>query len=73
MAKLSIKSSSMRSEQDLTRVTEAESKSFVHREKKSSLLSTITWIVIALMLILIAGWTVWAARQPSIRSVWAPD
>jgi hypothetical protein len=63
----------MRSDRGLARVTEAELKPVVDKQKRSSLLATITWIIIALMLILIAGWTVWAARQPSIRSVWAPD
>lgn len=29
--------------------------------------------MIAMMLILIAGWTLWASRQPDIRSMWAPD
>jgi hypothetical protein len=41
--------------------------------KKSSPLTTLTWIVIALMLTLIAAWTVWAARQPDVRSLWAPE
>jgi hypothetical protein len=41
--------------------------------KKSSPRSTITWVIIALMLTLIAAWTVWAARQPDIRSLWAPE
>ena len=41
--------------------------------KKSSLRFTITWIIIAFMLTLIAGWTVWAARQSDIRSLWAPE
>jgi hypothetical protein len=41
--------------------------------KKSSLRSTIAWIIIAIMLTLIAAWTVWAARQSDIRSLWAPE
>jgi hypothetical protein len=42
-------------------------------QKKSSRMSTITWIIIGLTLALIAAWTVWAGRQPDIQSVWSPD
>jgi hypothetical protein len=41
--------------------------------KKQSRRNTITWIIIALMLTLIAAWTVWAGRQADIHSMWAPD
>jgi hypothetical protein len=42
-------------------------------QKKSTPMTTILWIIIGLMLTLIAAWTVWAGRQPGIRSMWAPD
>jgi len=42
-------------------------------QRKSSLLSTITWVGIGLMLVLIVAWTVWAGHQPDLRSIWAPD
>jgi len=42
-------------------------------QRKSSLLNAITWISIALLLILIAAWTVWAGHQPDRRSIWAPE
>jgi hypothetical protein len=35
--------------------------------------TTIAWIFIGLMLILIAAWTVWAAHKANIPSLWAPD
>jgi hypothetical protein len=40
---------------------------------KPSLLNTITWVGIGLILILIAAWTVWAGHQPNLQSIWAPD
>lgn len=40
--------------------------------KKSSLAAVLTWIVVAVLLVLIAAWTVWAARQPDVPSLWAP-
>jgi glucan phosphoethanolaminetransferase (alkaline phosphatase superfamily) len=35
-------------------------------------LNKIAWIVIWLVLILLAVWTVWAGRQSEVRSIWAP-
>ncbi len=43
------------------------------RRGKSSLLDALMWVVIGLLLTLVAVWTVWAARQPDLHSLWAPD
>jgi hypothetical protein len=40
---------------------------------KPSTRTTITWIVIGLLLILVAAWTVWAGHQPHVASEWAPE
>jgi hypothetical protein len=41
--------------------------------RKSSPAAVFAWIVIGVLLVLIAAWTVWAASRPEIRSMWAPD
>jgi hypothetical protein len=40
--------------------------------RKSSPANVILWIVIGLILILVAAWTVWAGHQPDVPSEWAP-
>ena len=31
------------------------------------------WIVIGLVLLLTIVWTIWAAHQPELRSIWGQD
>jgi hypothetical protein len=40
---------------------------------RSKYLNAILWVVIALVVVLIGAWTIWASRQPDLHSVWAPD
>jgi hypothetical protein len=55
------------------RMSEDEPKRLGRPQKKSTPMTTIMWIIIGLMLVLIAAWTVWAGRQPDVHSMWAPD
>jgi hypothetical protein len=52
---------------------DGEHKRLDEPRKKSSVLSTVAWIVIAVMVILIAAMSVWAGRQPNLPSIWAPE
>jgi hypothetical protein len=40
---------------------------------KSKYLNVLLWVVIALVVVLIGAWTIWASRQPDLHSVWVPD
>jgi hypothetical protein len=40
---------------------------------RSKYLNALLWVVIALVVLLIGAWTIWASRQPDLHSVWAPD
>ena len=40
---------------------------------KSKYLNVIIWVTIALVVVLIGAWTIWASHQPELRSTWAPD
>ncbi len=40
---------------------------------KSRYLNAILWVVIALFVVLIGAWTIWASQQPELHSIWAPD
>ncbi len=40
---------------------------------KSKYLNVLLWVAIALVAVLIGAWTIWASRQPELRSIWAPD
>ena len=40
---------------------------------KSKYLNAILWVVIALVVVLIGAWTIWASQQPDLHSIWAPD
>jgi multisubunit Na+/H+ antiporter MnhB subunit len=40
---------------------------------KSSLLDTLVWILIGIILALTGVWTLWAAHQPRLTSIWAPE
>ena len=43
----------------------------IHESKgKLRHVNTLVWIVIALVLVLIAAWTVWAGHQPFQPSIW---
>ena len=41
-----------------------------HMQKR---LNTLTWIVIGVLFVATAVWTVWASRQPGGHSMWAPN
>lgn len=40
---------------------------------KSKYLNVMLWVVIALVVVLIGAWTIWASQQAELRSIWAPD
>jgi len=40
---------------------------------KSKYLNVLLWMVIALVVVIIGAWTIWASQQPELHSVWAPD
>jgi hypothetical protein len=40
---------------------------------KASAAGVAAWIVIALVLLLTVVWTIWAAPQPAVRSIWGQD
>jgi len=40
---------------------------------KSNYLNVILWVIIALVVVLIGAWTIWASKQPNLHSIWAPE
>jgi len=56
----------------LTRMFEGQ-QNRIDGRRKSSVLGTVAWIVIVVMLILIACLSVWASHQPNVTSIWAPE
>lgn len=40
---------------------------------KSKYLNAMLWVVIALVVVLIGAWTIWARKQPDRPSIWAPS
>ena len=61
------------SEEQPTPVKPPKRDNHIAGKSQSSVLNRLTWIVIGFLLMLVAVWTVWAARQTDVRSLWAPD
>jgi len=40
---------------------------------KSKYWNMLLWGLIVVITLLLGGLTIWASRQPEVRSVWAPD